>query len=438
MPHPPRTLTHDGKTLPIAVWAKRTRIPVNTIRSRIDKQGWSVADALGTPVTTKFSPRRKRAVDAPKPCPPLKTHEKSGQAYCRWWDGGKERWRYFGEAGTRQAADEYRRFQMEWAARGTPPPPGGGLHVGELVVQYLAHVDHYYVKDGKPTPERHAQRAAVGVLSTLYGETLVEEFRAAHLRAVIAAMIERGWSRKTINGHKWRVTNCFSWGVGHDLVPPDVAARLEHVENLQRGRTTAPDYPPILAAPMDDVEATIPHLHEQENRRVVLEAMVRTHLVIGCRPHELCAMTRDAIDTNAGDGLWCFRYDKHKNRHRETARGVKNIWIGEHAQALMRPHLDAAGENDRIWVLPPVDGGSRSTPVTRGYYGYLVGLACERAKVTPWTPHQLRHNRATEVERRYESDAHAAAAIGDTPRVAAEVYVDPNDAVARRIAREMG
>jgi integrase len=439
MPIPPRSITHDGLTLTLAEWAKRTGIPAETIRSRLDKQGWPTRKALTTPTKSKFNPRRPKPLDAPRSCPPLKRHKRTGQAYCRWSLGGREHWRYFGDAGTPEAAAAYRRFQMEWAARGAPPPPAGdSLFVCELAEQYLAHVDRYYVKDGKPTSERHTQRAAIGVLAELYPDVRVVEFRASHLRAVVAAMVARGWSRKTINGHKWRVTNCFSWGVGQDLVPPDVPARLAHVENLERGRTTAPEYPKVGSAPVADVEATIPHLHPQPARQAVLEAMVRTHLLIGCRPHELCAMAADKIDTRSHGDLWCFSYSAHKNLHREQSAAVKRIWIGARAQAVMRTHLDTAGAAGRVWVLPPVGKGKRATPVSRGLYGRLVAAACKRAGVTPWTPHQLRHTRATEVERVYESNKAAAAAIGDTERVAAEVYVDANDAVARRIARELG
>ncbi|MBN9521951.1 hypothetical protein J0H58_26125 [bacterium] len=151
MPHPPRLISHDNQTLTIAEWAKRTRIPVNTIRSRIDKQGWSVAETLSTPIVAKFNPRRAKSIPAPRPCPPLKIHQSSGQAYCRWRAHSQEHWRYFGDAGSKEAAEGYRRFQMEWAARGAAPPPQGGqLFVCELAERYLEHVDRYYVKDGNP------------------------------------------------------------------------------------------------------------------------------------------------------------------------------------------------------------------------------------------------------------------------------------------------
>lgn len=50
-----RLLTHNGETLSIAEWAERTGLRHVIISQRIDR-GWSVADALGTPV----QPRSKR------------------------------------------------------------------------------------------------------------------------------------------------------------------------------------------------------------------------------------------------------------------------------------------------------------------------------------------------------------------------------------------
>lgn len=45
-------LTHDGKTLYLAEWVRITGIPVSVIRQRVFKLGWSVGDALTTPVRT--------------------------------------------------------------------------------------------------------------------------------------------------------------------------------------------------------------------------------------------------------------------------------------------------------------------------------------------------------------------------------------------------
>ena len=56
-----------------------------------------------------------------------------------------------------------------------------------------------------------------------------------------------------------------------------------------------------------------------------------------------------------------------------------------------------------------------------------------------FTPHQIRHTAATLVQRATECDASVAAALGNTPEVARQVYVnDPADGVAKRIANELG
>lgn len=44
-----RLLTHEGETLTVAEWAERTGVGSATIRSRIDRYGWSVSLALTTP-----------------------------------------------------------------------------------------------------------------------------------------------------------------------------------------------------------------------------------------------------------------------------------------------------------------------------------------------------------------------------------------------------
>lgn len=48
MPKPtPRILTFKGESLPLTEWARRTGLHRETIRSRIDHQGWTVERALG-------------------------------------------------------------------------------------------------------------------------------------------------------------------------------------------------------------------------------------------------------------------------------------------------------------------------------------------------------------------------------------------------------
>lgn len=440
MPTPPRTLTHDGRTLTLKEWARITGIHRETIRCRLDHLGYSVADAL-KPVVEKFRPRKKKTGPVPRPCPKMQPHAASGQACARWRAGGKQLIRYFGPWASEEAARAYQRFAIDWAAGmlGTGRKAGDTVYVAELVAAYLDHVDRYYVKNGKQTSEVSGQRAAMKLFTAHYGDIPVTEVKGRSLKVLQQAMVDTGLARETINKYTWRIARCFRWGVAEDMVPPDVAAVLESVPNLQAGRTAAVDNDPVMSVPLADIEATLPHLHELPERRAVLTEMVRAMLLIGCRPGELCAMTWEKID-RTNPKVWCYRIGSDKNLHRKARRKPKLVWIGPRGQEVLRPFLMAnPDERGRVWVFPPRGAkGVNRTAVSRESFGEFVRLACERAGVTPWTPHQLRHNRATEVQRLYEDNAAAAAIIGDTPQVAAEVYADPNEAVARRIAIATG
>ncbi|WP_439624158.1 tyrosine-type recombinase/integrase [Gemmata sp.] len=438
MPNPPKLYTHAGESLTLKQWSQRTGLHVETIRSRIEHQGYTLAEALTAPLAKKFRPKRKGAT-GPKPCPAYKQHA-GGQAFARWWANGREHARYFGPWQSPESRDAYKRFAIEWASGADlAPAPAGGLNVGELVVRYMRHAERYYVKEGKQTSEVAGQRAALNLLNEHYGDVPVGEVKGRHLKALQQAMIDAPLARDTINKYTWRVCRCFRWGVGEDLVPPDVAAVLESVPNLQPGRTAAEDADPVMSVPLADIEATLPHLHELPERRAVLAQMVRAMLLIGCRPGELCAMTWEKVD-RTNPKVWCYRIGSDKNLHRKARRKPKLVWIGPRGQEVLRPFLPAGPDpRGRVWVFPPRgEKGTKRTAVSRESFGEYVRLACERAGVEPWTPHQLRHNRATEVQRLYEDNAAAAAIIGDTPQVAAEVYADPNEAVARRIAIATG
>ena len=47
-------LTHNGKTLTLAQWSRRTGIKHTTINDRINKHGWTVESALTKPVQIKY------------------------------------------------------------------------------------------------------------------------------------------------------------------------------------------------------------------------------------------------------------------------------------------------------------------------------------------------------------------------------------------------
>lgn len=432
-------ITHDGETLSLAAWSARTGIPVSTIRSRIVKLRWSVAEALTTPLDRRFRGGGRHKSDAPRPCPELKKHPATGLAYCRWSDRGKEQWKYFGEWGTERATAAYRRFAREWAAGDTgDDPPPGGLYVAELVERWLAHCARTYRKRGKITSEVHLNRTALAAVNETYGDTLAADFDAKKLRAAREGMVERGWKRKTVNDHVARVVRMFAWAAAENLAPETVHRTLALLEPLVRGRRDdVAEGEGVDPVPAEHVAAVLAgeHLHPTPARRAVLAAMIRVQLLTGMRPGELCSLTTRDVDRRRTP--WRYEVTEYnKMLHKDVTRVV---YFGPKAREVLGPLLDAAPQGGRVFRYPPWRKKAGWSPVTTVGYRNRIRMACLSAGVPVWTPNQLRHNKATEVMDRYESDRDAAAVIGNSPEVARQVYAkNPGEPVARRIAEETG
>ena len=63
---PPQLLTHNGETLPLSEWARRTGLHKEVIRQRL-RLGWPPAEALAVPV------RGRRVAELPAPAPGCET-----------------------------------------------------------------------------------------------------------------------------------------------------------------------------------------------------------------------------------------------------------------------------------------------------------------------------------------------------------------------------
>ena len=169
--------------------------------------------------------------------PSYRLHKRSGQAVVTL--SGHDH--YLGVHGSDVSKREYDRVVREWLAQGRQLQPSGASRgsysVAELIQDYWAFVRAHYVKNGKPSGEQACVKAALRPVVDLYGHRQAGEFGPQSLVACRDTMVDKGWSRYTINKHVGRVRRMFAWATERELIPGTIYHALQAVKGLQRGRT---------------------------------------------------------------------------------------------------------------------------------------------------------------------------------------------------------
>lgn len=387
----------------------------------------------------------------------------------RVWLAG--RWRYLGPEGAPSTRAEYDRVVAEWRAMGSPTqalPPRP--KVIDLAIAYM----RWYRDLVSYSRFIHARRA-VSYLVELYGEDKAAEFGPRSLARVRDGMARSGLARKTINGRIAQIQDMFRWGVEQEIVPVEVHQALKCVRSLRKRQTDAPESVPVLPVREHALAAVLRHVTP------TIADMIQVQLLTGCRPGEVCALTTGDIDMSGE--VWIATLAEHKTAHLGKA---KKIAIGPKAQAILLPRLRT--ELDRPIFCPQdsleedrqkrrdarrtPEGPNRTRDAERaarrargdrgdrpaglGYtsdsYRRAISRACDAAFPPPegldaeerriwrqehrWSPHQLRHARATEIAAAHGIER-AAAVLGDG-LTAARVYAERNLRAAIEIAKETG
>jgi integrase len=193
------------------------------------------------------------------------------------------------------------------------------------------------------------------------------------------------------------------------------------------------------------------------------------------RADELAIMRPCDIDTTGE--IWVYEPFDHKNRWRGHH---KQIPLGPEAQRILMPFLDrdsqaflfspAESEEWQLENRPPYHGRERKTPIypselrrrqrlkearrrrrsvqrkgdryDTSSYRRAIEYGLQNAKkhgfpIPHWHPHQLRHNRGTEVRRKYGIEA-AQVALGHARADVRQVYAEKDMERGKQIARKMG
>ena len=400
--------------------------------------------------------------------PKYRKHRASGQAVVTI--NGHDH--YLGPHGTKASRVEYDRLITEWLASGRSASygtPAAVVTVVELANDYVKFAKRHY--GDAFNSEWRRVKFIIRPLVDLYGRTAAADFGVLQLKSLREKFIDTGRSRSTINQDVRRVVRFFRWAAAEGRIPPSVPLALSMVPGLRKGKTDAPEAPPVL--PVDDatVDATLPHLPE------VVADMVRFQRATGCRPAEVCNLRPCDVDTSGE--VWLYCPASHKTAHRGKDR---TIFIGPKGQAVLLKYL---ARDSKAHCFQPRDSeakrraaqhAARKTPLSCGNrpgtnrsrkprrpagssydvqsYGAAVRYACAKAFPHPdphasdeavkawrkshcWSPNRLRHAAATEIRREFGLEA-AQVVLGHAKADVTQVYAERDLAKGYEVAKRIG
>ncbi|MFT3786092.1 MAG: tyrosine-type recombinase/integrase [Tepidisphaeraceae bacterium] len=409
--------------------------------------------------------------------PSYRRHKQSGQGIVTL----NYRDYLLGPYGTPEGLRRYHALIAKWLENGRRPLDpvtviGKGfapapLTVGEMLDRHRDHAALYYRRaDGAPTSEVANIAAAVAPVRELFGTIPAESFSPSRLKLVREAMIRRGHVRTAINRNLNRIIAAFKWAASEELVPVSVYDALTTVRELRRGRSKAAESEAIKPVDPFIIESIRPYLTRP------VEALMDLQLLTGARPGEMLGLR--AIDIDRTCEPWKYEPQQHKTAHRGRSRV---ILFGPRAREIITrfmvpgrdlsaplfsprdAHRDAATDGAKSSRRPDQKPNPKRTDrvigkaYTLGSYRRAIVRACDAADaaahdaavkagqvvaadarfVERFHPHQLRHSHGTEVRRRYGIEA-AQVALGHASMAASEIYAERNEALAARIASEVG
>jgi integrase len=239
----------------------------------------------------------------------------------------------------------------------------------------------------------------------------------------------------------------FRWAASEELYPGEQYQALLTVAALEKGRSPARERPPISEVAEDIVLATLPHLSPQ------VAAMVRLQLLTAARPGEVASLRPRDVDRSDPE-CWVYRPESHKTEHHGRDRV---ILLGPRSREVLRPWLDrdedaycfcpaevvAARAARRSETAPSAIGrrpAARPRPggrYTKDCYRVAIQRACRRAGVPEWTPHLLRHTRATTIRREFDIES-AQIILDHSKPETTLIYAERDLAKARSVVDRIG
>ncbi len=392
--------------------------------------------------------------------PAYRLHKASGQAIVTIPSpSGHRRDRYLGIYGSPESHAEYARILATLAAGHSAISVADAVDitVNEILLAFVTWSQgHYLHADGTPTSEVTEVARCLKPVRQLFGTTLACEFGPKKLAVVRQHMIGLGWCRGAINQHIGRIKRAFRHAVAEEFLPSSVYESLRALPGLRRGRTEAHDNAPVMPVPLANFEAVLPFLNPHLRTIALIQRWT------GMRPGEVCAMTLGQIDRSGQ--LWIYNPTAHKTAHHGRQRVVP---LGPNAHAALSDFLAGKEIDDSSPIFSPAiereeryarnrakrksrvqpsqkcrsKSNAARLPGARYHpsaYAHGIAVACKKAGVPHWHPHQLRHMRAAELRQQFGLES-VRAALGHSFAAMTDHYSKAADTeLASRVAAVAG
>jgi integrase len=315
-------------------------------------------------------------------------------------------------------------------------PVKGMATVSDVVVAFTNHAKIHYpqTRPGvgeyflcKNIGERLIRFAGVQTAES-FGPLKLKAFRDSLLaEVVIQGKKEKKLSRRYVNAQLSRVRRIFRWAASEELVPESTWTALKSVDGLRAGRTEAPELASKKPVDWSTVKQVLPELSP------AIARMVEIQWLTGCRPQSIVAAEASQFDLKKK--IW---RPLNKNEWRGQTLVIP---LGPRAIKLIKAQIKESEGLPRLFC-PIRTGGRANARYGMQYTVYSYRQAIQRAQkrleMSPlWTPHQLRHGRATQIRDRFGLEA-AQAVLGHVSIDATQIYASRLFDLARRVLDETG
>lgn len=333
---------------------------------------------------------------------------------------------YCGRWGSVEAQHRYAELLRQWKEadgrplQTAPDATQATLRVDDLFAAFLDYVDQTgrYRKDGKPTSQRGMFDLIRRQISNFAGSFPVSKITESVLISW-RDELERDprLTRRGINRKLQAALQIFKWGRTRGLVSKMVWADISVIEPLKQGEVG--DRPERgrsrRAVTLEEVEQVAEHCAPQ------IADILRLQAICGMRPGEALSMRWHDISKKPlpDDQLGCWVYTVpgggktghhgHVTRYLlpPAAQDILNnhpalpmTWIFSPATAMAERRERRRAQ--RTSAVPPSQA-RRDRNALRNYadkwgvneYRRHILRACDKAKVRPFTPHEVRHGFAT-------------------------------------------